>query len=149
MLIKSLIKKVIYFIFGISFEQFMFNFIDFQMMTVTNKILSPTNQEWHKYFMENKDIQRYLWNMYDFKNLSQIKEVSQYFHDNIYLVYPVVTDIQYMWKVFCDLYTINMYNIDELDTLTRDEKDKFVDMIKSSNLSYETWKIKFFKWLNK
>lgn len=149
MLIKNLIKKVVYFIFGISFEQFMYNFIDFQMMTVTNKILSPTNQEWHKYFMENRDTQRYLWNIYDFKNLSQIKEVSQYFHDNIYLVHPVVTDIQYMWKVFCDLYTINMYNIDELDTLTCDEKDKFVDMIKSSNLSYETWKIKFFKWLNK
>lgn len=149
MIVKTWIKKLVYSIIGISFKQFVRNFINYQMIVITGEFTSPAQKSWYEYFSDEKDIQVYLWNMYEYKNIHQLKEVIQYFFENIYTVYPTVSDPLSMWTIFCSHFVINFNNICELSDCTSAEKEAMLDKIIHTDLSKETLKIKFFKWLNK
>lgn len=149
MIVKTWIKKLVYSIIGISFEQFVRNFINYQMIVITGEFTSPSKKSWYEYFSDEKDIQVYLWNMYEYKNIHQLKEVIQYFFENICTVCPTVSDPLSMWTIFCSHFVINFNNICELSDCTSAEKEAMLDKIIHTDLSKEILKIKFFKWLNK
>ena len=149
MIVKTWIKKLVYSIIGISFNQFVRNFINYQMIVITGEFTSPSKKSWYEYFSDEKDIQVYLWNMYEYKNIYQLKEVIQYFFENIYTVCPTVSDPLSMWTIFCSHFVINFNNICELSDCTSAEKEAMLDKIIHTDLSKETLKIKFFKWINK
>lgn len=108
---------------------------EFQFVVVTGEFLAPNGHTWKQYIL--MDPYREYWkNLYDIKDIEQIKTIAQYFYEGTVYSFPEMTtkDLNTSWQYFLMYYLLPTkipYNkIDNIYLLVKD-----------------TCKIKFIKWL--